>query len=99
MACVTGGGTGIGLMIASALENNGAKVFIVGRRYDSRSPMSQQSNLDRRKEVLDKAAQTYAVNSLLQEITARADIMKFNRNMEILYHYRVTLPPRIRYPP
>ncbi|KAF5360417.1 hypothetical protein D9756_004970 [Leucocoprinus leucothites] len=31
---ITGGGTGIGLMMASALENNGATVYIVGRRGD-----------------------------------------------------------------
>ncbi|KAK9368325.1 hypothetical protein V1509DRAFT_623759 [Lipomyces kononenkoae] len=29
---VTGGGTGIGLMMATALENNGAIVYIIGRR-------------------------------------------------------------------
>ena len=29
---MTGGGTGIGLMISTALENNGATVYIVGRR-------------------------------------------------------------------
>ena len=40
VAVVTGGGTGIGLMIARALEHNGAKVYIGGRR----------------KEVVEKAA-------------------------------------------
>ncbi|KZS93798.1 NAD-binding protein [Sistotremastrum niveocremeum HHB9708] len=34
VAVVTGGGTGIGLMMAKALEKNGATVYIVGRRFD-----------------------------------------------------------------
>ncbi|KAI0035227.1 NAD-binding protein [Vararia minispora EC-137] len=34
VAVITGGGTGIGLMMAAALENNGATVYIVGRRKD-----------------------------------------------------------------
>ncbi|PSN68226.1 short-chain dehydrogenase/reductase [Corynespora cassiicola Philippines] len=44
VAVVTGGATGIGLMIVKALEENGAKVYIVGRR----------------KEVLDKVAREEA---------------------------------------
>lgn len=34
VAVVTGGGTGLGLIVARALEANGAKVFITGRRQE-----------------------------------------------------------------
>ncbi|KAL3472589.1 short chain dehydrogenase/reductase family [Aspergillus californicus] len=35
VAVVTGGGTGIGLVMARALEANGAKVYIIGRRKET----------------------------------------------------------------
>ncbi|KAI8946742.1 hypothetical protein F4801DRAFT_563384 [Xylaria longipes] len=43
VAVVTGGGTGIGLMIARALEHNGAKVYILGRREDVLKTAAKQN--------------------------------------------------------
>ncbi|OJA14183.1 hypothetical protein AZE42_06504 [Rhizopogon vesiculosus] len=44
VAVVTGGGTGIGLMIATALENNGATVYIVGRRREVIEKAAKENN-------------------------------------------------------
>ncbi|RDB18921.1 Gluconate 5-dehydrogenase [Hypsizygus marmoreus] len=41
---ITGGGTGIGLMMATALENNGAIVYIIGRRFDMLQKAAHEKN-------------------------------------------------------
>ncbi|KAF8516297.1 short-chain dehydrogenase [Hysterangium stoloniferum] len=44
VAIVTGGGTGIGLMIARGLASNGACVYITGRRKDVLDKVVEESN-------------------------------------------------------
>ncbi|KAK7460510.1 hypothetical protein VKT23_009230 [Stygiomarasmius scandens] len=44
VALVTGGGTGIGLMIANQLSQNGAKVYITGRRIEVLQKVAIESN-------------------------------------------------------
>lgn len=41
---ITGGGTGIGLIMATTLENNGATVYIVGRRFEVVKKAAQENN-------------------------------------------------------
>ncbi|KAJ0314951.1 hypothetical protein COL5a_012156 [Colletotrichum fioriniae] len=61
IAVVTGGGTGIGLMIAQGLEANGAIVYIIGRR----------------KEALEQAAKTAKnsnIRTIQGDITSKIDL-------------------------
>ncbi|KXH38038.1 short-chain dehydrogenase/reductase [Colletotrichum simmondsii] len=61
IAVVTGGGTGIGLMIAQGLEANGAIVYIIGRR----------------KEALEEAAKTAKngnIRTIQGDITSKSDL-------------------------
>ncbi|KAF2463986.1 short-chain dehydrogenase/reductase [Lindgomyces ingoldianus] len=61
VAVVTGGGTGIGLMLAKALESNGATVYIIGRR----------------EEVLKKAAEEAKHGNIIPlqgDVTSREDL-------------------------
>ncbi|KAH7919466.1 NAD(P)-binding protein [Leucogyrophana mollusca] len=97
VAVVTGGGTGIGLMIATTLESNGATVYIVGRRLD----------------VLEKAAidnNRYGKLIPLQgDITSRDSLLSMAETVKARHGYidllinnagiaRNLLPPRLPSP-
>jgi NAD(P)-dependent dehydrogenase (short-subunit alcohol dehydrogenase family) len=71
IALVTGGGTGVGLMIARALASNGAKVYITGRRTD----------------VLQKVVDSWnhhkgSILSLSMDVTDRASIAEAQKVLE-----------------
>ncbi|KAF2818626.1 NAD(P)-binding protein [Ophiobolus disseminans] len=61
VAVITGGGTGIGLMLAQALEANGTVVYILGRRL----------------EVLEQAAKTAKhanIHAIKADVTSKTDL-------------------------
>ncbi|KAK1472462.1 short-chain dehydrogenase/reductase [Colletotrichum cuscutae] len=61
IAVVTGGGTGIGLMIAQGLEANGAIVYIIGRRQEAL-------------EQAAKTAQNGNIRTIQGDITSKSDL-------------------------
>lgn len=70
-AVVTGGGTGIGLMITQALVSNGAKVYITGRR----------------KEVLESTVKTYnsgpgSLHALPGDVSSKEGAIQLAKDLE-----------------
>lgn len=65
VAFVTGGGTGIGLMISQALAANGMKVYIGGRRTD----------------VIEKTAKTYEGEIIPVEVSQASSSTCFSGTM------------------
>ncbi|POS75644.1 hypothetical protein DHEL01_v205955, partial [Diaporthe helianthi] len=70
-AVVTGGGTGIGLMISQALQSNGAKVYITGRRED----------------VLQQTAKMYStgpgsIHPLVGDISKKDETIRLAKELE-----------------
>ncbi|KAK4979591.1 hypothetical protein LTR66_010427 [Elasticomyces elasticus] len=69
-AIVTGGGTGIGLMITQALVANGAKVYITGRR----------------EEMLEKVVEQYStgpgsIHALSGDVSDKSDVERLAKEM------------------
>lgn len=70
-AVVTGGGTGIGLMITQALVANGAKVYITGRR----------------EETLKQTAELYStgpgsIHVIQADVSDKNDVLKIAKELE-----------------
>ncbi|KAK8139465.1 hypothetical protein PG984_002845 [Apiospora sp. TS-2023a] len=70
-AVVTGGATGIGLMITQALQSNGAKVYITGRRQ----------------EVLDKTVELYShgpgqIIALQGDVSKKSEAVRLAQEIE-----------------
>lgn len=70
-AVVTGGGTGIGLMMTQALQSNGAKVYIIGRR----------------EEVLQRAAKVYgtgpgSIHVLVGDVSKKDEAIRLSKELE-----------------
>ncbi|KAL8630103.1 hypothetical protein Q9189_004176 [Teloschistes chrysophthalmus] len=70
-AIVTGGGTGIGLMITQALVTNGAKVYITGRREDALKSVVDQYSTGPGKIVAGDISKKDEVVRLADEITSK----------------------------
>ncbi|KAL9068318.1 MAG: hypothetical protein Q9157_006541 [Trypethelium eluteriae] len=70
-AIVTGGGTGIGLMIAQALVSNGAKVYITGRR---------QGTLNNAIKLYSNAPGS--LHALSGDISQKAEVERLAREVE-----------------
>ncbi|KAF5352287.1 hypothetical protein D9758_011919 [Tetrapyrgos nigripes] len=78
IALVTGGGTGIGLMIAKELSNNGAKVYITGRRLEVLEKIATETGLiTLQMDVSDKQSIANAVKTI-DEAEGKLDILVNN---------------------
>ncbi|KAK7460512.1 hypothetical protein VKT23_009232 [Stygiomarasmius scandens] len=77
IALVTGGGTGIGLMIAEQLSKNGAKVYITGRRIEVLQKVAAESKntlIPMQMDVSDKESILNAAKTI-EDADGKLDIL------------------------
>ncbi|KAI1203319.1 hypothetical protein F5X97DRAFT_341936 [Nemania serpens] len=97
VAVVTGGGTGIGLMIARALEHNGGKVYILGRREEILKTAAEQNAIHGNiipivADVTDKESLDAAVSQISQE-TGYINLLVNNAGTIGRRHNAISRPP------
>ncbi|KAG9806344.1 NAD(P)-binding protein, partial [Aureobasidium melanogenum] len=72
VAVVTGGGSGIGLMITQALSANGAKVYVVGRNVEKLETASKEHEPDQ--------GEIVPIGNI--DVTKKADLEKLVKQIE-----------------
>ncbi|CAJ2509289.1 Uu.00g143150.m01.CDS01 [Anthostomella pinea] len=97
VAVVTGGGTGIGLMIARALEHNGAKVYILGRREEVLKTAAKQNAIHGNiiplvADVTDKSSLDAVVSQISKE-TGYINLLVNNAGTLGRRHNAISRPP------
>lgn len=73
VAVVTGGGTGLGLVTANALADNGVKVYITGRRLEPLAQAARQASC---------AAGTGAIIPIQADVSTKEGILKLRERLE-----------------
>ncbi|MCJ1305796.1 hypothetical protein MMC08_008612 [Hypocenomyce scalaris] len=69
VAVITGGGSGIGLMMAKALDANGAKVYIIGRRKETLEAAAKQATNNNIIPLVGDVTSKDSLSSLASHIT------------------------------
>ncbi|TDZ32565.1 Short-chain dehydrogenase/reductase SAT3 [Colletotrichum spinosum] len=89
VAVVTGGGTGIGLMIAQGLEANGATVYIIGRRQealDKAAATAQPQSSDSHNDTL-RAQKHGNIRAIQGDVTSKADLERAAEHIKSAHGY------------
>ncbi|SLM36981.1 short chain dehydrogenase reductase [Lasallia pustulata] len=68
---ITGGGTGIGLMMAKALDANGAKVYVIGRRKEPLEAAAKQAKNQNIHPLVGDITSQSSLSSLASEISSQ----------------------------
>ena len=79
VALVTGGGSGIGLMITKALVSNGCKVYIASRKISEITKVAQELNI-KHKDMCVAVQQELGTKKQASDLAAQMQILEPSEN-------------------
>ncbi|MCJ1375943.1 hypothetical protein MMC20_007181 [Loxospora ochrophaea] len=85
---VTGGGSGIGLMMAKALEANGAKVYIIGRRLETLQAAAKQAKNNNIIPLQGDCTSKESLTSIVSTIRSQSSVVN-----TLIVNHGITGPP------
>ena len=83
VALVTGGGSGIGLMITKALVSNGCKVYIASRKINEITKVAQELNM-KHKDMCVAVQQELGTKKQASDLAAQMQILERSGKLDIL---------------